>query len=97
MPTHGNMYQRGFPDLYALHEEHGSRWIEVKNPRKFSFTEAQKQYFPIMSLCGVDIWIMTAATEDEYAKLFRPANCFAYMSGIVPKSIKTWHKPQTVL
>jgi hypothetical protein len=87
MPTHGNMFQRGFPDLYALHEAHGSRWIEVKNPKQFSFTAAQKQYFPIMSLAGVGIWILVAASEDEYAKLFRPANCFAYMAGVIPKSI----------
>lgn len=87
MPTHGNMFQRGFPDLYVLHEEHGSRWIEVKNPKQFSFTAAQKRFFPIMSLAGVGIWVLTAATDDEYAKLFRPANCFAYMSGVIPKSI----------
>ena len=88
MPTHGNLFQRGFPDLYALHEEHGSRWIEVKNPKKFAFTPAQKTYFPVMSLAGVGIWVLVAATDDEYAKLFRPANCFAYMSGVVPRSIK---------
>jgi len=87
MPTHGNMYQRGFPDLYCLHQIHGSRWIEVKNPKQFSFTTAQKKCFPFFSLCGVGIWILTAANEDEYAKLFRPANCWYFMSGSMPKSI----------
>lgn len=86
MPTHGNMYQQGFPDLYALHHQHGAKWIEVKNPKSYSFTPAQRKYFPIISQAlemGPDhrqgIWILTAATEDEYKKLFGPQNWFVYL------------------
>lgn len=87
MPTHGNMYQRGFPDVYAVHNEHGQRWIEVKNPRKFSFTPAQRKYFPIILASGVGIWILTGATDLEYNKLFMPANAVLFLNGLVPTEI----------
>lgn len=74
MPTHGNLYQRGFPDLYAFCGIHGQRWIEVKNPKQYSFTESQRRYFPLMEQSKIGIWILTAATETEYNKLFQPAN-----------------------
>ena len=52
MPTHGNMYQQGFPDLYAVHHNNGTRWIEVKNPVAYSFTPAQRKFFPLISVAG---------------------------------------------
>lgn len=70
MVTHGNMYQQGFPDLYIVHYIHGTKWVEVKNPSKFTFTPAQRRFFPLITGAGTPIWIMTAATEDEYKKLF---------------------------
>lgn len=86
MPTHGNMYQQGFPDLYCLHHQYGAKWIEIKNPKAYKFTPAQRKFFPIISQAlemGPDhrtgIWIMTAATEFEYTKLFKPQNWFTYM------------------
>lgn len=72
--THGNQFQSGFPDVYASHQQFLIRWIEVKNPEAFSFTPAQIKEFPKMSACGTGIWILCAATDDEYNRLFKPAN-----------------------
>jgi len=77
--THGNMYQSGFPDLRAAHPDYGTRWIEVKNPKHYVFTAAQLRDFPLMCAHRDFIWIMTAATEDEYAKLFKPCNWMMYL------------------
>lgn len=79
METHGNMYQSGFPDLYAAHFTKGSRWIEVKNPLSYSFTPAQMRSFPQLASVGVGIWIMTAADEHEYKKLFLPPNWGSFL------------------
>lgn len=77
--THGNMYQSGFPDLFAYHLRYGTRWIEVKVDGHYSFTVAQLEVFPEFSAKGVGIWILTAATNTEYQKLFRPANWHMYL------------------
>lgn len=79
MPTHGNLYQRGFPDLYAFNLMHGQRWIEVKNPSKFAFTLAQRKYFPMMLNAGIGVWVLVGATELEYQKLFQDPNVSIYM------------------
>ena len=68
--THGNLYQTGFPDLYAAHKKWGTRWIDCKQPKKYSFTRAQKQKWPVWEAYGIGIWILTAATQAEYDKLF---------------------------
>lgn len=79
METHGNMYQRGLPDLYATHIKHGPRWIEVKNGDSYSFTPAQLQYFPKLTKNGAGVWIMVAASESEYKKLFSGCNWYWYL------------------
>lgn len=76
---HGSMYQAGIPDLYAIHPVFGPRWIELKNPKKFQFTPAQKIVFAELSKHGANIWILTAATEDEYKRLFNPPNWAAFL------------------
>lgn len=78
---HGNMYQSGFPDLYVIKRIYGRRLIEVKNPKKFSFTPAQWQDFTRMIAEGEQIWVLTAATEAEYKKLFQKPNLWVYMAG----------------
>jgi len=80
METHGNMYQSGFPDLYICHARYGTRWVEVKVKDKYKFTGAQLENFPAMSAKNVGIWILTAATEEEYAKLFKPANWHTFLN-----------------
>ncbi len=72
--THGSQFQSGFPDLFAAHPKFGTRWIDAKNPEKYSFTNAQKIKWPEWKLAGVGIWIMTAGNEIEYDKLFQSPN-----------------------
>lgn len=80
METHGNMYQSGFPDVFACHTMYGQRWIEVKNPKSYSFTPAQIIEFPKICANGSGVWILVAATEFEYAKLFKGYNWWEYLS-----------------
>ena len=82
--THGNLYQSGFPDLYAYHAIDGTRWIEVKVPDKYKFTPAQLLTFPDFAAKNVGIWILTAATDAEYAKLFKPANWHWFLDVMKP-------------
>lgn len=76
----GNAYNKGWPDLYCSHSKYGIRWVEVKNPKAFSFTTAQLDQFPKMVANGSPIWILVAGTEEEYAKLFKPCNWYVYLS-----------------
>src|SRR5690242_9889197 len=68
--THGNLYQTGFPDLYVAHLKWGQRWIDCKQPKKYKFTRDQKRKWPLWDQMGIGIWILTAATQEEYDKLF---------------------------
>jgi hypothetical protein len=79
--THGSMFQSGFADLYATHSKYGGRWIEVKLPdmKGSKFTAAQLEWFPKFAANGTGIWILTAATETEYNKLFKPCNLWGYL------------------
>lgn len=76
--THGNLFQAGLPDLWIGHPEFGKRWLEVKNPVSYHFTPAQLEFFPIMTRCKDYIWILTAATQAEYDKLFQPYGNWEY-------------------
>jgi len=77
--THGNMYQCGFPDLFCTHSRYGHRWVEVKNPEHYVFTPAQLQFFPMLCAHGSGVWIMVAASDLEYQKLFKTANWYQYL------------------
>ena len=70
----GNAFQTGIPDLYVAHRKWGDRWIDVKCPGQYSFTAAQKRKWPVWDSYGIGIWILTAATQTEYDKLFAPPN-----------------------
>lgn len=88
--THGNMFQYGFPDLYATHTMYGARWIEVKRPYpNYSFTAAQMENFPKFTAYGAGIWIMTEANGDEYDKLFKPHNWYSYVLLLGGKAVKS--------
>ena len=80
--THGNMYQSGFPDLFACHSRYGQRWIEIKLPggKGSKFTPAQMEDFPKLCAHGSGVWVITGATESEYEKLFQPPNWYQYLS-----------------
>jgi hypothetical protein len=90
--THGNQFQSGFADLYVSHLRYGMKWVEVKNPEQFSFTPAQIKEFPKQSAAGTGIWILCAASDEEYAMLFKPANWMewfvAYQAGC--HNMKKW-------
>jgi hypothetical protein len=76
---HGNAHQSGMPDLFACHKTFGQRFIEVKNPVAFSFTNAQLIDFPVMVANGGYIWILTDDSDEEYKKLFKPCNLLEYL------------------
>ena len=76
--TQGNLYQKGFPDLYLSHARFGQRWIDVKNPVAYTFTKAQRIKWPNWEQHGVGIWILVAPTEEEYDKIFQPPNWRKY-------------------
>ena len=75
----GNAFQSGLPDLLAFHKKWGSRFVEIKYANSYSFTKAQKQKWPVLERYGVGIWILTAATQTEYDKLFAPPNWRSYV------------------
>lgn len=79
--THGSMFQSGFPDMFVTNTRYGSRWIEVKLPEMKGsvFTPAQIETFPKMTANGTGVWILTAANEYEYNKLFKPFNWYTYL------------------
>lgn len=77
--THGNMYSSGWPDLYAFKRGYGSRWIEVKNPENYVFQPSQIEDFHAFTAEGIGVWILVAATEAEYAKLFEKPNWYQYL------------------
>jgi hypothetical protein len=74
----GNAFQTGIPDLYCHHPKWGSRWIDVKQPGRYSFTKAQKRKWPKWERFGVGIWILTGATQQQYDLLFQAPNWRAY-------------------
>jgi len=74
----GNALQYGIPDLWIHHPLYGGRWIDVKNSEKYTFTIAQRRKWPRWESFGVGIWILTAANQTEYDKLFFPPNWRAY-------------------
>lgn len=70
----GNAFQKGVPDLYCFRRDHGERWIDVKAPGRYSFTKEQKRKWPVWDAAGIKIFILTAATQAEYDRLFGPPN-----------------------
>ena len=83
--THGNMYQSGFPDVYATHQKYGQRWIEVKLPnmKGSHFTRAQKDVFPQLVANGTKIWIITGHNDYELDKLFKPQNIMNFFDKLI--------------
>lgn len=71
---HGNLFQKGLPDKYCFHPKYKQRWVEIKVPHKYKFTNSQVIYFPLIDRCGIGIWILTDASEAEYDKLFKRPN-----------------------
>jgi len=76
--SNGNLFQKGWPDLYLSHVRFGQRWVDVKNPKSYTYTADQRRKWPDWDAHGVGIWIMVAASDEEYDKLFQPPNWRAY-------------------
>jgi len=74
----GNALQKGIPDLYVFHPQFGARWIDIKNPGRYNFTNAQKQKWPIWTQHGCGIWIITNDDKEQYDKLFAAPNWLDY-------------------
>lgn len=55
------------------------RWIEVKNPKSYKFTDAQLECFPQFSKNGIGIWILTGGSDHEYERLFKAPNWAHYL------------------
>lgn len=70
----GNSFQCGIPDLFCFHKKWSMRWVEVKRPEGYSFTQRQRQRFPEWEKAGIGIWILTAGTQSQYDLLFKPPN-----------------------
>lgn len=79
--THGNVFMKGWPDLYAMHPrlilpgtkkpQAVSRWIELK--REDNVLEpTQKQKFALWTSHGMGIWVLRGV--DDYHLLFEPPN-----------------------
>jgi len=79
--THGNAYSRGWPDIFASHPIIGHRWIEVKLPnmKGSKYTAAQLEWFPKFKEFGSGVWVLTAASDEEYKKLFDAPNWIYYL------------------
>lgn len=69
-----NSHQTGTPDLYCYHTKCSERWVEVKRPNDYSFTRAQRRKWPEREKAGISIWILTAATQQQYDLLFKAPN-----------------------
>jgi len=82
----GSAFQTGIPDLYCFQRRWGERWVDAKQPKNYTFTKAQKFKWPIWERVGIGIWIMVAATQTEYDKLFQPPNWRSYVK-------KSWKIP----
>ena len=82
--THGNAYQKGFPDLFAYNEDFMKapfgplRWIDTKVEGKHRYTKAQCIEWPEWEEGNVGIWILMGATEEWYGKLFQHPNFREY-------------------
>ena len=87
--THGNAFQSGFPDLFAFNKPYGFRWIDVKRPVGYRLTRAQIVTWPEWEAVDLGVWIMTAATEEEYLKLFGPPNFRQYWSKSYDKHLRS--------
>ena len=91
--THGNLYQKGWPDLYAMHPglpnvDGGrplTRWIEMKRPGQGELENSQKILFRQWTDHGVKIWVLT--TVADYEKLFKEPNWHWWLDPVLRRML----------
>lgn len=75
--THGSLYMKGWPDLYAMHPAHKQRWIEVKLKGQGRLEESQVRLFLRWRRHGTGVWVLTG--PEDYPLLFRNPNWHLWM------------------
>ena len=75
---HGSIYQSGLPDLYLCHVKYGQRWLEIKHPERYRFTEPQLKEFRLISMRRVGIWVAQAVHEVPEL-LHKPPNWHTFL------------------
>lgn len=73
--THGNVFQKGWPDIYASHPIHGQRWIETKTIDG-RLERTQVDLFAEWARYGVQVWVLR--DEKDYRWLFKQANAWEF-------------------
>lgn len=100
LSTHGNRLQSGFPDVFACHKRYGIRWVEIKRPKGYRFTDSQYTVFTKFASKNVGVWVLMDETQHEKNKLFGPCNWYHYATGgTISKPIEriTKHGPEGVI
>lgn len=80
----GGLYQSGLPDLYAVRNDLGSLWIEVKTPKRAreamgGLSPVQVANFKKMASHGAKIYILSSV--KEYYRVFEEPNFYSYLAG----------------
>lgn len=75
--THGSLYMKGWPDLYACHRGFGQRWIEVKLKGQGRLEDSQIKRFTEWRRYGVGVWILTG--PDDYGLLMSRPNWHVWL------------------
>jgi len=84
--THGNAYQKGYPDLLCYNRSFTrTEWgpyrpIDIKVKGQHKYTKAQCLEWPewMPEAGGPGVWIMMEASELEYRKLFQAPNMWEF-------------------
>ncbi len=75
-----SQYLVGFPDLFAYHQVYKTRLIEVKTSTG-KLEKSQIKEFTRFAKYDCGVWVLKGASQEEYNKLFAPANWWTYLPG----------------
>ena len=65
------VYMSGLPDMICHHPTHGTRFVDVKRPKRGTLTKAQCQTWTEFERFGLGVWILTECNDEI---LFGPPN-----------------------
>lgn len=74
--THGNQFQRDWPDLFCCHKSFGIRWIETKSTTG-KLSVGQGNLAAEWARFGVGVWVLR--DERDYEWLFREPNWWRFV------------------